>query len=177
MTYEDKKMKFGLMVEEEWINRWGSEIFPDLEFTKHKNIYHKVDAFVKHLPSGKVKRMQLKTIVPMRKSRAITISLTQWNKYIDDGVDLLYHISPIQYPHEFGKEDVDIEIRCIDIKKLRTEMSYTKLGDRIQINLDQMRKYPLPLEFQIWIDDLYHTWVRPTENGYYTQKKFNLETA
>jgi hypothetical protein len=38
-----------------------------------------------------------------------------------------------------------------------------------------MKKYSLPLEFQIWIDDLYHTWVRPTENGYYTKKKFKLK--
>ena len=175
MTYEDMKKKFGLIVEDKWINQYGSEIFPDLEFTKHEDTYHKIDAYVKKLKTGETKRMQLKVIVPMNKTRAITISRKQWNEYIDDGVDLLYHISPIQYPNEYGKENVDIELRCIDIQKLKTELSHTKLGDRIQINLDQMKRFELPLDFQIWIDDLYHKMVRPTEYGYYTKKKFKLK--
>ena len=44
MTNEDIKKKFGLIVEEEWINKWGSEVFPRLEYTKHEDKYNKVDA-------------------------------------------------------------------------------------------------------------------------------------
>jgi hypothetical protein len=175
MTNEDIKKEFGLIVEEEWINKWGSEVFPRLEYTKHEDKYNKVDAWVKHLETGKTKRMQLKVIVPMRKSRSITIKRKQWETYINDGVDLLYHISPIEYPNEFGKEDVRIELRCIDIQKLETEISHTNLGIRVEIKLEQMNKFELPLEFQMWIDDLYDKMMRPTEYGYYTKKKFKLK--
>tara|TARA_Y100000389_G_scaffold88078_1_gene84541 strand:- start:166 stop:894 length:729 start_codon:yes stop_codon:yes gene_type:complete len=177
MSNEDIKKKFGLIVEDEWINKWGSEIFPGLEFTKHEDKYNKVDSWVKHLKSGKTKSMQLKVIVPMRKSRSITILEKQWKGYINDGVDLLYHISPIEYPNEFGKEDVRIELRYIDIQKVKTTISDTKLGRRVGITLKQMKKKELSLEFQMWIDDLYDKMMRPTEYGYYTKKKFNLKDA